>query len=221
MQHPFTLSILVAAGSLLFTGCYDAERHTETASIAEQVSTVRVDVGSGDVRLEGADVADVNVTARIEGPANHLGYTLGSDVLTLFDECHEHHCSVDVHAVVPAGVAVEIHTGSGDIEVTRVLGTLVLHTGSGDVTGQELAAIDLNAQTGSGDIALQVNEPAENIKLQTGSGDVALGVPAGSYRLSVATGSGDRRLHAVESDDAAQGAIEIRTGSGDVTIDGY
>jgi hypothetical protein len=221
MHHDFIPLLSIAAAALFFTGCYDAERHTEQALIEEQVSTVRVVVGAGDVTLEGADVADVNVSARIEGPANHLGHVLDGDVLTLFDECHEHHCSVDVHAVVPAGLAVDVQTGSGDLDVSGLLGTLVLHTGSGDVRGQGLAAIELAAQTGSGDISLEVNEPAQNVRLQTGSGDVALGVPAGSYRLSNSTGSGDRRVHDVEGDPAAPGVIEIRTGSGDVTIDGY
>jgi DUF4097 and DUF4098 domain-containing protein YvlB len=221
MHYPVSSSILLAAGSLLCAGCYDVERHTEHALIAEQVSTVRVVVGSGDVTLEGADVADVDVTARIEGPANHLGHVVDGDVLTLFDDCHEQHCSVDVHAVLPASVAVEVHSGSGDIDVSRMLGTLALHTGSGDVTGRGLAAIELSAETSSGDIALQVNDPAENISLRTGSGDVVLGVPAGSYRLSVSTGSGNRRFHGVESDGAAAGAIDVHTGSGDVSIDGY
>ncbi|HTQ04505.1 MAG TPA: DUF4097 family beta strand repeat-containing protein [Polyangiaceae bacterium] len=221
MRHDFSRFLLIAAGSLLFAGCYDAERHTETAVIDQALDTVRVDVGSGDVTVDGADVADVSVTARVEGPLNHLGHSVDGGVLTLFDDCHEHHCSVDVHAVVPAGVAVEVDTGSGDIAVNRLLGTLDLHTGSGDVDGSELAAIDLSARTGSGDISLQVDDPAENVTLQTGSGNVALGVPAGSYRLRVSTGSGDQRTNRVESDDAAPGAITVHTGSGDVTIDGY
>lgn len=221
MRHYFLSPLLVAAVSTPLAGCYDADRHTEHAVVTDAVASVGVDVGSGDVSVEGADAGDVNVTARVEGPANHLGRSLDGDALTLFDDCHERPCSVDVHAVVPAGVAVDLHTGSGDIRVKRLLGTLVLHTGSGDVSGSDLAALDLVAQTGSGDISLQVNDPAENITLRTGSGDIALGVPSGSYRLSVSTGSGGRRLNGVESDAAAQGAIDVHTGSGDVTIDGY
>lgn len=221
MRTYFLSSLFIAAVSPSFSGCYDAERHTEQLDVTQAVSSVRVDVGSGDVRVQGAGVADVSVSARVEGPENHLGSSLDGDVLTLFDDCHEQHCSVDVRAVVPTGVDVELHTGSGDIDVSRLLGALVLHTGSGDVSGADLAAVELSAQTGSGDISLEVNGPAKNVTLETGSGDVALGVPAGSYRLSVSTGSGVRRLNGVANDDGAHGSIRIRTGSGDVTIDGY
>ena len=205
---------------LLLAGCEHAETHDETATISEPVNVVVVDVGSGDVELFGADVSEVRLLARIEGPSNHLAYEVADGRLQVFDECHESHCSVDVSAVVPAGVRVELRTGSGDIEVQDLLGAIELDTGSGDIHGFDLAGVDVSAETGSGDVVLDVFDPLERLHVRTGSGDVALDVPAGGYRLDVHTGSGDRDLGGVKSDSGAAASIEVDTGSGDVVIRG-
>ena len=94
------------------------------------------------------------MTARIEGDSNHLGHSLEDGHLFLFDECNDDECSVDITASIPAGVPVEIRTGSGDIGVDDLLGTLSLHTGSGDIEGWGLGGTDLVATTGSGDVDL-------------------------------------------------------------------
>jgi DUF4097 and DUF4098 domain-containing protein YvlB len=218
------MRIIVLSGaicSLLSSGCYEAERHGESLVIDEAVASIRVDVGSGDVKLVGADVSEVTVSARIEGPSNHLAHSLADGRLTLTDDCHESHCSVDVTATVPAGVLGDLNTGSGDLTVVDLLAPLVLSTGSGDILGWDLAGFDLSAETGSGDVSLDVAGAAERITVQTGSGDVTLDVPAGGYRLSVITGSGDSAFHAVADDSEALGAIDVVTGSGDVTIRGH
>jgi DUF4097 and DUF4098 domain-containing protein YvlB len=173
------------------------------------------------VTLRGADVSDVAVSARIEGTTNHLGHGFNDGKLTLVDDCHESHCSVDLTATVPAGVALEVHTGSGDLLVVGMLGAIALHTGSGDIDGRGLAGTDLVADTGSGDVALGIADPAERVHVKTGSGDVLLDVPGGSYDLRVGTGSGDRSFSGLVDDPSATSVLEVTTGSGDVTIRGH
>jgi hypothetical protein len=221
MRRMRFIGLSTAVVSLLLSACYEAERHGENLVIDEPVESIRVDVGSGDVKLVGADVSEVTVSARIEGPSNHLAHSLEDGHLTLTDDCHDSHCSVDVTATVPAGVLGDLRTGSGDLTVVDLLAPLVLQTGSGDILGWDLAGLDLNAETGSGDVSLDVAEAAERVTVQTGSGDVTLDVPAGSYRLSVSTGSGDSAFHNVTGDSEALGAIDVVTGSGDVTIRGH
>src|SRR5262249_29343102 len=153
--------------------------HTERAVIGDAVDSISVDLGSGDVTLRGADVSDVTVEARIEGPTNHLGHALQGRSLTLYDDCRENHCSVDVTATVPASVPITLHTGSGDVSVDGLLATMYLHTGSGNIAGWKLSGADLRAETGSGDVALDVTNDADNVHIHTGSGDVVLGVPSG------------------------------------------
>jgi len=218
-RNPFGI-LTVLALALVATGCADPEIHTEDAVI-EGVDALTISVGSGDVQIQGADVSEVTVTARIQGPSNHLGQALTGGRLTLVDDCHENHCSVDIDAVVPAGMPLEIHSGSGDLELESMLGTIRVRTGSGDIQGWGLAGADLDAQTGSGDVKLEVGVPAERIHVETGAGDVSLGVPTGSYRLRVETSSGDRHISDVANDSGAPGTIDVFTGSGDVAVRGY
>jgi hypothetical protein len=221
MQRNLPGILAVLALALIATGCADPDVHTEHAVIEGPIDTLTINVGAGDVRIQGDDVSKVTVTARIEGPSNHLGHAFTGGRLTLVDDCHENHCNVDIDAVVPAGVPIEIHSGAGDLELGAMLGTIRVRTGSGDILGWDLAGADLDAQTGSGDVALEVGVPAERIHVKTGSGDVSLGVPTGSYRLSVETSSGDRHISDVADDSSAPGTIDVSTGSGDVAVRGY
>jgi hypothetical protein len=211
-----TLLLQIAAA-----GCYSADRHTERASFDDSVESVSVDVGSGDLTLRGSDVALVTVTARVEGDANHLGHSLSDGHLALFDDCHDDHCSVDINAIIPAGVPVELHTSSGDIHLDGMQGTLSINTGSGDIQGWGLSGADLVAFTGSGDMRLDVTAPAERIHVSTGSGDVHLDVPSGPYALRIDTGSGDISIRGITDDAGAANTLEVTTGSGDVTIGGH
>jgi hypothetical protein len=150
MKSAFNACSALLAFGLGAVGCAEPEVHTERAVFADAVQSVTVDVGSGDVRVRGDDVGEVNVTARVEGASNHLGHALTGGKLSLVDDCHENHCSVDIDVVVPAGVAVEVHTGSGDIALDALLGSILVRTGSGDVLGSELAGVELSVETGSG-----------------------------------------------------------------------
>ena len=198
----------------------DSPKHEEPLVIDERVLAVSVDVGSGDIDLVGADVTSVNAIAKIEGDSNHLGYTLINGRLSLYEECNEDPCGVNIQALIPQDVPIEVYTGSGDVRVQSALDRVHLEAGSGDVIGIDVAGPDLDVQTGSGDIDLRVFQRAERVSVRAGSGDVRLAVPAGAYRLAVDTGSGDESVQGVTDDAAASGSIAIDTGSGDVRIRG-
>jgi hypothetical protein len=202
------------------SGCHEADIHEERATITDEFDKVLITVGSGDVTLVGRDVSETTVRATIDGDANHLGHTVEAGTLTLFDDCHDDPCSVDIYATVPLGVAVELRTGSGDVLVDGTTAAVLIETGSGDVRGQAINGSDLSATTGSGDVRLSVSDPAERIFLQTGSGDVDLHVPAGSYAFNVTTGLGDETFHGVTEDSDSPGRIDVHTGVGDVAIIG-
>jgi len=219
-RNPLRIPVFVAL-LLAAAGCSEPETHTESVVIQEPVTNLTIDVRSGDIAIYGSDDAEVTATARIQGPSNHLGHALTGGKLTLVDDCHENHCNVDVSVAVPSGVSVEVHVGSGDLEVNDMLGAISLETGSGDILGYDLAGADLRTETGSGDVSLDVSEPAERIHVRTHSGDVLVGVPAGAYRLNVGTSSGDRHLNDVSNDSSAAGSIDVFTSSGDVAIRGY
>jgi hypothetical protein len=212
---------LVACLGGLAAGCYEPEVHYESAVIADPVHEVTLDVGSGDLALRGADVSAVTVDAKIEGPTNHLAYLLEEGQLTVFDECNEDPCSVDMRVLLPESVPLRVRTGSGDVHVERTLGALLLRTGSGDIVGSGVFGAELDAETGSGDVILDVPGDVGWIRVKTGSGDVDLDVVSGAYQLHVSTGSGDREVRGIDDVSDAPRSIDVRTGSGDVVIEGH
>lgn len=215
----FLLAILpLALGACEFHG--DRDVHQEELRIEQAPEALAIDVGSGDVAIFGADVSEVNVTAKVQGPKNHVGHDLRDGRLTLFDDCNEEPCSVDLTVLVPAQTALNLRTGSGDVQLGDTRADVVLKTGSGDIAGSNLGGLDFSAETGSGDVAFDVLPQANRLHVRTGSGDVALRVASGSYRIAIATGSGDQRVAGVSNDASAASAIDVTTGSGDVSIQG-
>jgi hypothetical protein len=117
--------------------------------------------------------------------------------------------------VTGATGTVRAQTGSGDVTVTDAAGAVSMRTGSGTVVGRGLGG-DVTAQTGSGDITLALSTP-HSVWAQASSGSVDLSVPAGSYRVKSDTGSGDRDI-GVSDDPSSPIVLELRTGSGDISV---
>jgi hypothetical protein len=219
MVPKFPVSLLVTCVAALSSAC-QAAVHEEHLTIQDAPANLAIDVGSGDVRLVGSELPDVRVSARIQGDSNHANYALINDGLSLFDDCNEEPCSVDLSLTIPAHSIVNLHTGSGDLVLESLLGELTLETGSGDVAGSALGGSSIDAKTGSGDVELELSRSIARVQVRSGSGDVALSVPRGNYRIQAATGSGDPQLVGVSNDATAAGILEVQTGSGDVLIRG-
>ena len=212
---------LLCVSLLAFSGCsfYDPNLHSEQFDLQGVPGSLQVNVGAGDLWLHGTDADSISVTARIDGPTNHVGHEQDEQSLTVFDECHEDPCSVDLSLEVPRNVALTVRTGAGDVWLENARGDISIRTGSGDIRGRGLAGVNFSAETGSGDVRFQL-ATAVRVHLRTASGDVALSVPGGAYRLEVSTGSGDREVEGVSNDPSASGAIDVATGSGDLKITG-
>lgn len=140
--------------------------------------------------------------------------------------------TIDYEISAPKSVALNLHTGSGDIEVDNlgrflkaqtgsgsvkahgIAGAAELGTGSGDIELEDTAPGEIKAATGSGSIRVHGLDGALNAK--TGSGDVeADGTLAGSSRVT--TGSGSLRLHIGQN---AHYNVDASTGSGDIRVAG-
>lgn len=201
------------------SGCH-TETHDEHLTIEEPVVSLEVDVGAGDLEIISASVDEVSVEAKIEGASNHLAHSLEDGRLTLFDACNESLCGVNITAFVPEAVPLVLRTGSGDVRVRGTQAEATIRTGAGDIDGRELLGVGLHAETGSGDVALRVQAPAESVVVHAGAGDVELLVPRGSYRLDVSTRAGDEHVDGVRNDASASGSIQVDTGSGDVNVRG-
>ncbi len=140
--------------------------------------------------------------------------------------------TIDYEIAAPKSSALNLHTGSGDIEVDNlgrflkaqtgsgnvrahgIAGPAELSTGSGDIELEDTAPGDIKAATGSGSVRIHGLDGALNAR--TGSGDIeADGALAGSSRLT--SGSGNLRLHIGSN---AHFNVDASTGSGDIHVAG-
>lgn len=103
---------------------------------------------------------------------------------------------------------VEIRTGSGDIQVRRVSGSVDSKSGSAEVVFGEIAG-DADVLSGSGDVV--VDQVGGRFKVKAGSGDIV--VKAAGDGVDAMAGSGDLLLRHVD-----HGRVKAKTGSGDIQI---
>jgi DUF4097 and DUF4098 domain-containing protein YvlB len=194
---------------------------------------LRVETGSGDIRVSSGQDAHVFVLARFtigavsgegaralaekikEDPpieVNGNTITIGDlsryeNELGIFSRFFSSGIIMDFDVQVPYETEVELDSGSGDQEISGIRGPVSADAGSGDIeiNGIEKEAV---ADTGSGDI--QVIRAAK-VDADAGSGDVTLRKISGDVQIDV--GSGDIVLEEIA------GGIEVDAGSGDIHID--
>jgi DUF4097 and DUF4098 domain-containing protein YvlB len=173
--------------------------------------TLYVEIGSGDVRVEAADVdtTDVEVTGHGE---EHVRVEQRDDTVEVVAPPRGGGLfgappAVHVRVRLPRASRLQTKLGSADLSTTGPLGDVNLKTGSGTV---RLETVDGEGvvKTGSGDVAVQA--VTGELSATTGSGTVELGELGG--RAEVTSGSGDVRVR------SAAGELAVKTGSGDLEI---
>ena len=184
------------------------------------VTALTIDAGAGDVTVRSGATADtVEVIRRVRGSLSDAPAARGTwdgTTLVIRPGCPDG-CDADYDIRVPNGVAVTAETGSGDIDLVGTLGTVSVEGGSGDVEAD--ATVDnLTTRTGSGDMELRLRSAPTELVATSGSGDVEIRVPsAQTYAVDVETGSGDTRID-VPDESTAGHRIQVRTGSGDISL---
>jgi len=115
---------------------------------------------------------------------------------------------------------LSVTTVSGDLKFSDAAGKMRFHTTSGDISGAIKSSEDLEANTVSGKIALDIlTAPAKGaFSLDTVSGDLELTFPKGAKAsASFHSVSGDQKNNII-NDPAAAFRITAKTTSGDLTI---
>ncbi len=237
------LSFLTALALTALPACDLPGTHHESLEFeAGDVDMLEVDSGSGDIIVVGdPDALTIRLDARVHGDHTEIRSRVEDGRLRLWIDCPKLaiHCAVDWTLVVPQELAAALETGSGDIMVSDLVGTLRvetgsgdieldtidapsmdLHTGSGDLVARSIVALDVEGSAGSGDLELDLDARARRVALTTGSGDIHLELPRGDYDVSVETGSGDVDSDGITDDPSADARIELSTGSGDITLRG-
>ncbi|MCX5784644.1 MAG: protein kinase [Elusimicrobia bacterium] len=158
---------------------------------AADIKMIEIITKSGDVAVRGCAGPNVKFSALDAGNSSgSLKAAVSPGVLSIISR---NRTGVSVSA--PENIAVKITAGSGDVELK-----------------ERTAAVEVT--TGSGDVALE--NVSGRLKARMGTGD--LDGTISSNEAVVLSGAGDVTL-SVGTTDAAGSNIDIKTGSGDVTLD--
>ena len=204
------LRILFAASLLtISTAALAEDRFERTLTVSSQPD-LYVSTGSGNITVHEGSGNQIQVIGHV-----HTGWSAFGDIGSRIQHIlqsppivqdgntvrvgentsHDMYdnISIDYEITAPSAVALNLHSGSGDI-VTEHLGRYIVAT------------------SGSGNVRVRsVSGPAE---LQTGSGDIELGeLAAGDVKTR--TGSGNVHIHGLN------GSLIARSGSGDINADGH
>ncbi|GAA1979807.1 DUF4097 family beta strand repeat-containing protein [Amycolatopsis minnesotensis] len=199
---------LIGLGVVMATGWWWPSSAHADAEVAEAVKTVRIDNGSGSVKIRTG--ADAKSSVRQEfnyhwGDKPGNSFRVEGDTLVLAD-CGSD-CSVDYDVVVPKGTVVTGKNGSGDVKIQGAASADVT-SGSGQVTvlGVEGPA---TVSTSSGDI--EVHDIGGEVRARAQSGHVrGDGLRA---KIDAEAQSGDVDLKVTSPQD-----IRAHTGSGHVRL---
>jgi len=222
MIRTLTAAILLATATAAFADA-DFERTLTVSSQAD----LYVSTGSGHIKIFPGTDTQIHVKAHVHAsgwgngpnvedrikqivanpPIKQDGNTVRigeTNDRTLFNNI-----SIDYDISAPASVALNLRSGSGDVEVDHVGRFLAAMSGSGSVRAHGIHGA-ATMQSGSGDIELQ-QEAAGEVKTQTGSGSIRINGLNGE--LTARTGSGD-----IEANGHLTGAARLSSGSGSVHL---
>lgn len=219
---------VTTSGSLTFTdlgGDARGETVSGEAHLSNIAGMVSIATASGDIR---ATNIQKGITANAVSADVHVEGVEGGTV-----ECKS--VSGDARAThigLKAPLDITVESVSGDTHLSDAQGIIRLKAVSGDISAQRLNASSLQAQTVSGNIDLEVNNPFSGVmQLNTVSGDLQVALAEGSnLRITLGTSSGDMNCeHSVQEVNSTQtfwsgtlgtgaGTLNVQTISGDVNI---
>jgi hypothetical protein len=201
----FLALLLAVAGLLLWRSLGDNLSGTSVARDSIDSGPeprVRLTNGAGQVRVEGVkglDSVEYEVTKYAMGPdpaaakreASEVPVDLSrQDSTFVLETDGGRGTGANYELRVPAGGAVEVESGAGDVEASGLSGEVKVLAEAGDVTVRD-AGSDVTVAAPQGDVAIEdVSTETGQVELEVGSGDVALrDLVVGTLEASVEAGS--------------------------------
>lgn len=203
---------------LLLCGCDTPERVERWTAPAPERALV-VDVDAGDVRIVGGEGTEVSVERVVRGATDQVEVSaeVVDGALELRGVCPVLlPCGVDLVVRVPAGLTVDVRSGSGKIELFELEGEARVELGDGSVSALGLGAGPLRVQVGWGDVTAAFSAEPAAVRVGAGGGDVSLLLPAGGYALDV-DGLAGEQVAGVAVDPAGP-RVHVRATSGRVFV---
>lgn len=223
------IGILVAM-TMCLPAAFAAEKSFDRTLSVNGPVTLHVSTGSGYIHVSPGSDSQVHIVGHVKSGGNSwLGFGSSDDavgrvaanppidqagnIIRIGDEHGNdwaRHVSIDYEITTPANTMLVAESGSGDLQISNINGTVKAQTGSGSIHADKLGA-GSKLETGSGTI--DANNLMGSTTLQTGSGEIRAQL-ASAGDVVAGTGSGDIKLENV------QGALKAETGSGTLEISG-
>ncbi len=183
---------------------------------AEPKGSVQISNVAGRVSVSGWDRPEVEVTGNLGSGVDRVDVSSsgGRTVIRVVLPRRNNHSdgSADLDVRIPNQSDLDVSVVSADLDTTGLLGPQRLKSVSGDIRAQ-VAGVDFEGKTVSGDMRLTGNGKAADLRISTVSGDIVVERSAGEVEAT--TVSGDMRL---ELNDAH--SVRMRTTSGDLSFRG-
>lgn len=201
------LVFLIACGAW---GLSDlASRHSfDVRANYPGVRALDVDGGDGDVRIiaapagSSAVTVDERVTEGLTSPHSDAVLAAGG-VLHLSASCSfvfSNSCGARYTIAVPPGVAIDAHSGGGDVDA------------------QGISDLNVTLESGDGDVTATLDRAPMRLKASSGNGNVTLTVPDETYAVHASSGNGNVSDQTLRTDPRSPRSITASSGNGDVTI---
>ncbi|MBM7770857.1 hypothetical protein JOD54_001061 [Actinokineospora baliensis] len=180
------------------------KRYSDDSAIGSTIRAVRIESGSGSVRVRAGTAASVHRTVSHLDAKPGATHRVEGDVLVL-RECEVRNCWVDYEVVVPEGVTVSGDLDSGSVDVEGA-STVNLRVSSGEVKVRRVSgAVNVKASSGSVDLV----DVKGKVAVEAESGDVtAHDVGAATLRAD----SGSVEVQGVN------GTADLAAQSGNITV---
>jgi Putative adhesin len=224
-----TAGILIAMSMYLSATALAAEKSFDRTLTVNGPVTLHVSTGAGYIHVSPGSDNQVHIVGHVKSGgnswwgggssddavsrvANNPPINQAGNIIRVGEGSDDfmRHVAIDYEITTPANTMLAAESGSGDLQLSSLNGTVQAHTGSGSIRADKLGA-GSKLETGSGSI--EATNLGGSTTLQTGSGEVR--AQLGSAGDVVAgTGSGSIKLSDV------RGAVKAETGSGTLEISG-
>ncbi len=203
---------LGACESVDYVERFETEGPVERVVITGDVGALQVGAGRG-----AAAVVQRAVSGWEGGVA--LSSSVEGGTLYLSARCTDWlGCRVDTELELPAGAALEVVLGRGDVRLEDLDGPLSLSVSDGDVSGEGLRSPEVEVTLASGALSLYFERAPERVEATLAAGDAALDLPAAAADIAADLSGGELILQGLVARPGAPSQVAVISAGGDLRV---